>query len=98
MIPRHTAIELRLWLQAANAPHLVEILGEDAALADDPFHGMVELPKMHALIEAAVLASKDPLLGVKVAQTARVAESRKALWLLMLCSPNLKTTFSLLST
>lgn len=100
MIPRHTAIELRLWLQVANAPHLIEILGDDAAVADDPFHGMVELPKMHALIEAAVLASKDPLLGVKVAQATAVAERKSfpALGLLMLCSPNLKTTFSLLST
>src|SRR4051794_12713389 len=33
MIPRHTAIELRLWLQVANAPHLIEILGDDAAVA-----------------------------------------------------------------
>jgi len=103
MIPRHTAIELKLWLQVANAPHLVEVLGDDAAVADDLFHGMVELPKMHALIEAAVLASNDPLLGVKVAQATSAAapESRKsfrALGLLMLCSPNLKTTFSLLST
>ena len=100
MIPRHTAIELRLWLQVANAPHLIEILGDDAAVADDPFHGMIELPKMHALIEAAVLASKDPLLGVKVAHATAVAERKSfpALGLLMLCSPNLKTTFSLLST
>jgi AraC-like DNA-binding protein len=100
MIPRHTAIELRLWLQVANAPHLIEILGDDAAVADDPFHGMVELPKMHALIEAALLASNDPLLGVKVAQATAVAERKSfpALGLLMLCSPNLKTTFSLLST
>ncbi|HEY8943133.1 MAG TPA: AraC family transcriptional regulator ligand-binding domain-containing protein, partial [Polyangiaceae bacterium] len=85
----------------ANAPHLIEILGDDAAVADDLYHGMVELPKMHALIEAALLASKDPLLGVKVAQATAVAESRKwfrALGLLMLCSPNLKTTFRLLST
>jgi AraC-like DNA-binding protein len=100
MIPRHTAIELRLWLQVANAPHLIDVLGDDAAVADDHFHGMVELPKMHALIEAAVLASKDPLLGVKVAQATSVAsrKSWSALGLLMLCSPNLKTTFSLLST
>jgi AraC-like DNA-binding protein len=101
MIPRHTAIELRLWLQVAKAPHLIEVLGDDAAVADDLFHGMIELPKMHALIEAALLASKDPLLGVKVAQATAVPESRKsfrALGLLMLCSPNLKTTFSLLST
>jgi len=101
MIPRHTAIELRLWLQVANAPHLIGILGDDAAVADDLFNGMVELPKMHALIEAAVHASKDPLLGVKVAQATATAESRKAfraLGLLMLCSPNLKTTFSLLAT
>jgi AraC-like DNA-binding protein len=88
-------------LQVANAPHLIDILGDDAAVADDVFHGMIELPKMHALIEAALLASKDPLLGVKVAQAAEVAESRKtfrALGLLALCSPNLKTVFSLLST
>ena len=101
MIPRHTAIELRLWLQVAKAPQLIETLGGDAPVADDLFHGMIELPKMHALIEAALLASKDPLLGVRVAQAAAVPESRKAfraLGLLALCSPNLKTTFSLLST
>jgi AraC-like DNA-binding protein len=101
MIPRHTAIELRVWLQVANAPKLIEVLGDEAAVADDIFHGMIELPKMHALIEAALRASKDPLLGVRVAQATAVPESRKeyrALGLLMLCSPNLKTTFSLLST
>ena len=97
MIPRHTALELRLWLQVANAPHLIKILGDDVAVADD-LHGMIELPKMHDLIEAAVLASKDPLLGVKVAQATAQAEARKALGFLALCSPNLKTTFTLLST
>lgn len=101
MIPRHTATDLRLWLQVANAPHLIEILGDQAPVADDIFHGMIELPKMHALIEAALRASQDPLLGVKVAQATALPESRKAvraLGLLVLCSPNLKTTFGLLST
>jgi AraC-like DNA-binding protein len=101
MLPRHTAIELKLWLQVANAPHLIDVLGDDAAVADDLYHGMIELPKMHALIEVALRASNDPLLGVRVAQATSAAESRKwfrALGLLMLCSPNLKTTFKLLST
>lgn len=56
MIPRHTSIELRLWLQVADAPHLIDVLGDDAAVADDLLHGMIELPKMHALIEAALVA------------------------------------------
>lgn len=101
MIPRHTAVELRLWLQVANAPHLINVLGDDARVVDDLYHGMIELPKMHAFIEAALLASKDPLLGVRVAQATGIPESRKAfraLGLLTLCSPNLKTTFTLLST
>jgi AraC-like DNA-binding protein len=92
--PLHTAREIAPLLAFIGRPELAERLGIPAEVLDDP-RGLVPLPLVLDLFEAAVEASGDAYLGLHFGVAAgRVMRGRATpLFHLMLRSPDLRTGF-----